>query len=139
VTARRILVTGSRSWNDQATIRRVLRVSYRPGTVLVSGACPKGADAMCERAWVQMGGRIERHPADWERHGLQAGHVRNREMVELGAGECLAFIRDRSPGATATAALAERAGILVTRYERFSDPAADTGQLDLFDLPGGAR
>lgn len=139
MTAGRILITGSRTWNDWATIRRVLRASYRPGAILVSGACPKGADAMCERAWAQMGGRLERHPADWERHGLQAGHVRNREMVLLGADECLAFIRDRSPGATATAALAERAGIPVARYERFSEPAADTGQLGLFDVPGGAR
>jgi hypothetical protein len=135
---RRLLITGSRSWTDETTIRRELLARYRPGAVLVSGACPKGADAMCERAWRQLGGQVERHPADWQRYGRRAGMVRNEAMAVLGADECLAFIRDRSPGSTAMAAMAERLGIRVTRHEQASAAAAVAAEPCLFDPAEGA-
>ena len=112
----RILVTGSRTWTDEATIRQALARHYRPGAVLVSGACPRGADAIAERIWHELGGQVERHPAEWDRWGRAAGFRRNAEMVRLGASVCMAFIRDRSRGATHTGALAEAAGLPVERY-----------------------
>lgn len=113
---RRVLVTGSRSWSDVAVIRDALAAVWHPGAVLVSGACPSGADALCERIWTAWGGTVERHPADWERHGKAAGPIRNRRMVALGADVCLVFIQANSPGASHTAALAEGAGIPTRRY-----------------------
>ena len=114
--ARRVLVTGSRIWTDQAVIADVLRGYFHPGAVLVTGACPRGADAIAERLWRSWGGQAERHPADWP-SGRGAGFARNAAMVALGADACLAVIRDNSPGASHTARLARQAGIPVHRYD----------------------
>ena len=107
-----MLVTGSRTWTDAAAIRTELaRVWGYGDAVLVTGACPTGGDALAEACWRAWGGRVERHPAAWVRHGRAAGFRRNAAMVAAGAQMCLAFIRDGSPGATHTACLARAAGI----------------------------
>jgi hypothetical protein len=112
----RLLVTGSRDWIDAGVIAGVLADYYREGAVLVSGACPRGADALAEEYWQALGGRVERHPADWSRFGKRAGFRRNAEMVNAGADVCVAFIRDQSPGASHCAGLARAARIPVEVY-----------------------
>lgn len=120
----RILVTGSRDWRDRDTIWRALGDTVAPiditrETVLVSGACPRGADALAEDWARKYGLTIERHPANWLVNGhvdRSAGFRRNAEMVALGADVVLAFIRDGSRGASHTARLAEQAGIPTRRF-----------------------
>ena len=121
VMSMRILVTGSRTWAGTSVIRTALARYFHPAAVLVSGACPRGADAIAEYVWRGWGGRVERHPAEWDRYGKSAGFRRNAAMVDMGAAVCLAFIRDGSQGATHTAALAEAAGIPVERYAEGGD------------------
>jgi hypothetical protein len=91
---RRLLVTGSQNWDDAGTVWRVLKAvwTYDPETLLVSGACPRGADLLCETYWDEyLGGGTERHPADWYPAGRGAGFRRNEKMVRLGAWGCAAF------------------------------------------------
>lgn len=114
----RILVTGSRDWEDGKAIAAALLASgARVGVTLVHGACPTGADAIADRIAQTFAMNIERHPADWEKYGKRAGFIRNKEMVDAGADICLAFIKNHSRGASMTAMLAERAGIIVKRFE----------------------
>lgn len=122
--AYRILVTGSRDWDDEQGLRLALigaAVPHLP-VVVIHGACPSGADAMAALWASDYGVRTEEHPADWERFGKSAGMRRNAEMVAAGARACLAFIRAGSPGASHCAEAAERASIPVRRYLRPGAP-----------------
>lgn len=121
----RILVTGSRDWYDSSILAalnvgwNVAEVEDRGPLVIVHGHCPTGADAFAD-VWARTRGvKYERYPAIWRPNGVynpQAGLIRNRKMVELGADQCLAFIRNGSRGATHCAGLAEEAGIPTVRY-----------------------
>lgn len=122
----RVLVTGSRDWTLWATLEAALEAeqaiaeaSGRP-MVVVDGFARTGADAMAHAWAVRNGVAVERHPARWRANGVynpQAGLLRNRKMVELGADVCLAFIRSGSRGASHCARLAEESDITVNRYE----------------------
>lgn len=116
----RILVTGSRDWTDKRSIAKKLCLFIRPtdGQVvtLVSGNCPMGADFMAEEVARNLEWNVELHPANWELHGKRAGFIRNQEMVNAGADLCLAFIKNKSKGATMTANLSEEAGIKTHRF-----------------------
>ncbi|RAS59501.1 uncharacterized protein DUF2493 [Lentzea atacamensis] len=132
---RRVLITGSQLWTDTTVIRDKLAQVWHPDTILMSGACPRGADRLCEECWTHWGGRVDRYPAKWFEDGQfrrNAGFRRNEEMVQaavdLGAGRCLAFILDESPGATHTAGLARAAGIWTSVYPATSHPNVPSGQ-----------
>jgi hypothetical protein len=121
----RILVTGSRDWDDREEIVHALldtrdnqsRAGKRMTVMtLVEGACPTGADAIAHEYAIKWGWDTERHPADWDTHGKKAGFVRNKTMVDAGANICLAFIKNDSRGATMCAQLARDAGIPVKEY-----------------------
>lgn len=108
----RVLITGSRDWWDTEYIHSVLDEYLDACNVtLISGHCPTGADIICENYAAFRGWDLELYPADWDKYGSRAGFVRNYEMVQTGADVCLAFIRNRSKGATMTAELAQNSGI----------------------------
>lgn len=109
----RVLVTGSRDWEDRETLRAVFdRVhGTYPQFTLVSGACPTGADRMAEDWAYAHGVDVETHPANWRAHGRAAGPIRNREMVDTAPDLCVAFVRANSPGATGTVRMCVEAGI----------------------------
>ncbi len=109
MSARRIIVCGSRDWNDTETLRGELDLLFAQfdptmperGIVIVHGACPfGGADAMAE-AWADMKAakgwwvKTEAHPP--KSRGTAGFHARNQEMTDLGAYLCLGFTDGRDP------------------------------------------
>lgn len=114
----RLLITGSRTWAKEDLMRKLLERVYNEvkdrDPILVHGTAP-GADQMASLIWLDLGGAVEPHPADWDTYGKSAGFVRNQEMVDLGANLCIAFIHNRSRGATMTARIADQAGIRTWR------------------------
>lgn len=96
----RVLVCGSRTWENYSAVYNRL-AALPPGTVIVHGHCPRGADAHADRAATELGLPVERYPADWDRYGKSAGHRRNAEMLDTVSptnGYVIAFQRDGSPG-----------------------------------------
>jgi hypothetical protein len=92
---KKILVTGDREWDDIPRVVEELK-GYRPGTILVHGAC-RGADIICAAVAETLGFEVRAYPADWETHGRAAGPIRNRQMLteehkpEEPIDICLAF------------------------------------------------
>jgi hypothetical protein len=115
LTGPRVIVTGSRDWDDARTIRLMLARYNGPGTVLVHGGCPTGADAIADAFARENGWTVEVHPADWSK-GKSAGPRRNREMAELGADVCLAFHKDNSRGTQNMINNCHKNGIPVSEY-----------------------
>lgn len=75
----KVLVCGSRTWTDRATIERVI-CGLERDTIIVHGAA-KGADSLADDA-ASLWGLIRRpYPADWQKYGRAAGPIRNQEML----------------------------------------------------------
>jgi hypothetical protein len=131
----RILITGSRTWDDRQFMLDAISDAVQEGNVwgfpvvVVHGGA-RGADTLAGEIARELGFREEVHLAQWMKHTDEcpawhtsgvacrmAGHRRNAEMVALGADVCLAFIKDGSKGATGCAELARLEGIPTVRYE----------------------
>lgn len=124
---RRILVTGSRDWTDEVTIRDALKAWHaalsRDGeeVVLVHGAA-RGADRIAKKIWVEEMGLVdEPHPARWRQYGKAAGPMRNTEMVDLGADTCLGFPLEQSVGTFDCLDKAKAADIPISVYTERED------------------
>jgi hypothetical protein len=80
----RVLVCGSRYWNNQDKIRKVL--SYYPAseTTLIHGGC-SGADKIAGNIATDLGWKeIKIFPANWSLYGRSAGPIRNQQMLDDG-------------------------------------------------------
>lgn len=124
VTERRVIVCGSRDYPDQQLVDFTLSKlflsahMYDQPLVIVTGACPTGADFFAGQAAkrAQSSGeriRLEEHPADWSK-GKRAGPDRNLAMALLGAELCIAFWDGFSTGTRDMIEKATRQAIPVT-------------------------
>ena len=85
----RVLICGSRDWTNKARIGRYLDTlmddeCYTADSItVIHGGC-KGAD---HHAGMEAKGRgitVVEYPANWLKHGLRAGPVRNQQMIDDG-------------------------------------------------------
>ena len=114
----RILVAGSRSFEDFETLSNVLTEFLAPfskekfSPVIISGTA-KGADQLGEQYGIKHNIPIRRFPADWKRYGRAAGMIRNNQMLdhicEKGCvGAVVAFWDGKSKGTAHTISEAKR-------------------------------
>lgn len=88
----RILVCGSRKWDNSKSIRDAL-ARFPAGTVLIHGDC-RGADKMADTIGKQLGFDVVPFPADWDAYDNAAGPIRNQQMLDEGKPDLvLAFSR----------------------------------------------
>src|SRR5688572_30892301 len=79
----RVLVSGSRDWPFEWSGLIHDKLDKLPRrAVIVHGLYPGGVDAYAED-WIQSNGReADRFPAEWRKYGLQAGPIRNQQMLD---------------------------------------------------------
>jgi hypothetical protein len=136
----RLLVTGSREWDNFPFIEKTLEIAHQylgPGTVLVHGGA-RGADSIARYLWERQGLPAEVHHTsdeDWRRFGRKAGMLRNQRMVDLGADLCLAFSRNASSGTAGCALKARIAGIRTFLFDYDTVDLAGTPDIRAAALP----
>ncbi len=119
----RILVPGTRYRTDERAehvrhrLARAAAAALGAGVQVIvrHGKCPNGGVDKIAHDWAEAtpGATAEPMPADWDRHGLAAGPIRNSEMVALGAEVCEAFPAPGSRGTWDCIRRAADAGIPV--------------------------
>lgn len=92
----KVIVAGSRNITNEQYIYDILDVLIEPGMEIVSG-CAKGVDTVALDYAKDNGIPYEEFPAEWDKHGKQAGPIRNREMG-LYADNLVAFWDGKSSG-----------------------------------------
>lgn len=104
----RVLVCGGRDFRDADTMRDELRRIAVLGaghsclpTIIHGDAA--GADQFADCVAQLLGMPVERHPADWKRHGRGAGPIRNQKMLDSGVTFALVM-----PGGNGTADMVRR-------------------------------
>lgn len=97
----KIIIAGGRDFNDYTLLTKVCneaipRMAGDNTPVIISGGAA-GADSLGEQYAQENGIAIERHPADWKKHGKAAGPIRNAEMAAC-ADFLIAFWDGKSRG-----------------------------------------
>lgn len=142
----RVLVTGSRAWDNQPALADMLLEAWydavqdgipRANFRVIHGDCPKGADALAKQWAIDNNLTHIPVPAEWSapctdrcppndhrktsaRHGDYcplAGHHRNQQMVDMRPDLVLAFRRNDSRGTSDCISRATRAGIPIRILE----------------------
>jgi SLOG family YspA-like protein len=111
---KRILVTGSRDWEDLIAVQLALdeaQDSRFKSTVVVHGNA-RGVDTIAATIALCRGWQTEAHRAQ----DFSTPLVRNQHMVDLGADVCLAFATKWASGTGHCARRARKAGIPVIDY-----------------------
>lgn len=105
------IIAGSRTINDPSLVEEAVRKSGFKITEVISGGA-RGIDRLAE-AWARRSNLPVRcFPAEWNRYGKQAGHLRNEQMADDAEG-LIAVWDGRSPGTGQMIKVAKKKGLKV--------------------------
>jgi hypothetical protein len=131
----KVIVAGSRDYEDYNFVKSKLDVilSNKKNIEIISGVCITGkvtytrpdgtevcgADGLGEKYAAEKGHAVAYFPADWDRLGRKAGHVRNEKMAVYAApdGGCVIFRINMSPGSTSMAKYATKHELKLKVYD----------------------
>lgn len=111
----KVLICGDRHWSDRGAICSWLCELKNRGYDTVIEGEQRGADIIAREEADNMGITIKKFPAKWNRYGIAAGPIRNRQMLDEKPDLVLAFHNDivHSKGTADTIKEAQKRGIQV--------------------------
>jgi hypothetical protein len=105
------IIAGSRTVGSTSVVEEACNYCGWEITQVVSG-CARGVDTLGEIWAAAHNLPVERHPANWDKHGKKAGYLRNIEMAEC--SEALIAVWDgESRGTSHMIVAAQRLGLKV--------------------------
>lgn len=116
----KLIIAGSRDIEDYALVRSLVMKSgfwkkYGRSIEVVCGMA-RGIDRVGLDFAKKNNLQWHEMPADWDKHGKAAGHIRNSEMADVADG-LLAVWDGKSPGTKGMIDIARKKGLEVKAYE----------------------
>lgn len=98
---KRVVIAGCRDFNNYELAKEyidfcIANIKNKYKLIFVSGGA-NGADTLGEKYAKEMGYELEIYPAQWQKYGLKAGPLRNRQMAEI-ADYVICFWDGKSSG-----------------------------------------
>lgn len=88
-----VLFCGSRNWDSHAEIAAIMNLL--PVDVTIIHGAARGADMIAHIEAMRRDFSVWEFPADWEKHGKAAGHIRNQQMLDEGEPQMVFAFRKR--------------------------------------------
>ena len=107
----RVVIAGGREFGDYELLREICDEHILPDSEIVSGGA-RGTDTLGERYAKETGRGLKIFPADWNKHGKGAGHIRNKQMAEY-SDMLIAFWDGESKGTKNMIDTSKRLGLIV--------------------------
>jgi len=89
-----ILITGSRDWTNKKVIMRELTALLTDERHIFIHGNARGADKIGAECALELGMDVRAFSAEWDKYGLKAGPIRNRQMLDEKPDLVLAFHDD---------------------------------------------
>jgi hypothetical protein len=112
----RVVIAGGREFGNYELLREICDEHILPDSEIVSGGA-RGTDKLGERYAKETGRGLKIFPADWDKHGKGAGHIRNKQMAEY-SDMLIAFWDGESKGTKNMIETSKKLGLIlyVHRY-----------------------
>lgn len=83
----KVIIAGSRDFIDYELLKtkvdKILSNKFGTHVISIVSGTARGADKLGERYAEEKGFTTIKMPADWEKYGKKAGHLRNQEMLNI--------------------------------------------------------